>query len=216
MVDADSIYLNANVLTLDESNPRARAFAVIGGKFDAVGTDEQVRAQRSAHTDLNDLHGQTVIPGLIDAHNHMLSTGKILRALPLFGARSLVDVQRKLRARAAGTPKGEWIVGRGWDESLLAESRAPTRHDLDVAAPDHPVVLHRVWNKLVCNSLALKRAGISRQTVYPAPGAEPSALYAGQIVRDMHGEPTGLFTDRAKQLIERAIPPPSDAELDAS
>src|SRR5438034_1092388 len=127
MLYPDSIYLNANVITLDDYNPRARAFAVRDGKFVVVGTDEQVRALRGAHTDVSDLHGQTVIPGLIDAHNHLLSTGKILRALPLFGAHSLAEVQRKLGERAAATPRGEWIVGRGWDESLLAEGRAPTR-----------------------------------------------------------------------------------------
>src|SRR5437762_13763845 len=115
----DTLYLNANVLTLDDRSPRARALAVRDGKFVAVGAEDDVRALRGARTEVFDLHGQTVIPGLIDAHNHLLSTGKILRALPLFGARSLAEVQRKLRELAGATPKGQWIVGRGWDESLL-------------------------------------------------------------------------------------------------
>ena len=94
------------------------------------------------------------------------------------------------------TPPGTWIVGRGWDESLLAERRYPTRWELDEAAPDHPVVLNRVWNKLVCNSRALALAGIDRAT--PQPTGE---AYAGGFDLDERGEPTGLFRDNAKQMI---------------
>ncbi|MBI3732497.1 MAG: amidohydrolase [Chloroflexi bacterium] len=212
MVYADSIYLNAHIITVDRGGTRAQALAVRDGRFAAVGTDEQIKEWRGARTEVIDLRGQTVMPGLIDAHNHLLSTGRVLRAIPLFGARSIAEVKAKLRERAALTPQGQWISGRGWDESLFAEGRAPTRHDLDEVAPDHPVVLHRVWNKLVCNSLALQTAGITRET----PDPPHDVLYAGRIARDEHGEPTGLFTDRAKQLIEKAMPPPSDAELQAS
>jgi predicted amidohydrolase YtcJ len=218
MLSAQTIYTNAHVITLDDHNSRAQAFAVRDGRFVAVGAHDDMLAHRGTQTAVIDLHGQTVIPGLIDAHNHLLSTGKVLRAIPLFGSRSIAEVQNKLRERVASTPKGQWITGRGWDESLFVEGRSPTRHDLDAVAPDHPVVLYRVWNKLVCNSLALKLAGITHETVYPDTSIlslSKDALYLGQIVRDEHGEPTGLFTDRAKALIDKAMPPPTDDELQA-
>jgi predicted amidohydrolase YtcJ len=210
-VFASTIYVNGNVVTVDGHDTRAQAFAVRDGRFAAVGSDEQIREWRGPQTEVVDLQRRTVIPGLIDAHNHLLGTGKVLRAIPLFGARSIHEVQAKLQERAAATPKGEWIMGRGWDESLFADARTPTRHDLDAVAPDHPVVLHRVWNKLVCNSLALKLAGITRESTDPPA----DMLYAGRMARDVHGEPTGLFTDRAKQMIEKAMPPATEAELEA-
>jgi predicted amidohydrolase YtcJ len=111
-------------------------------------------------------------------------------------------------ARVRATPPGTWLLGRGWDESLLSEGRHPTRRDLDAVAPEHPVVLHRVWNKLVANSAALRLAGITRET----PDPPSDVLYAGSFERDEHGEPTGLFRDRAKDLITRHIPPPTTEE----
>jgi predicted amidohydrolase YtcJ len=209
---ADAIYLNGNVITMDDVDRRAQAFALLDGRFAAVGDNASLADWRSSQTEVVDLHGQTVIPGLIDAHNHLLSTGRVLRAIPLFGVRSIAEVQSRLVERVSLTPKGQWISGRGWDESLFAEGRFPTRYDLDAIAPDHPVVLNRVWNKLVCNSMALRLAGITRDT----PNPPTDVWYAGSIIRDEHGEPTGLFTDRAKALIEKAVPPPSDAELEAS
>ena len=131
-------------------------------------------------TQVEDLGGATVVPGLIDAHNHLLSTGLMLGQVQLYDCRSIGEVLERVAARARQDPAGTWIVGRGWDESLLAERRHPTRHDLDAVAPDHPVVIHRVWNKLVANSLALRLAGISRET--PDPPAD--VLYAGSFERD--------------------------------
>src|SRR5512143_3262582 len=131
MIYADAIYLNANVITLDDEDRRAAALAVRDGRIAAAGANDDALVLRGPQTAVTDLHGRTVIPGLIDAHNHLLATGKVLRAIPLFGARSIGEVQAKLRARAAATPKGQWITGRGWDESLFAEGRPPTRHDLD-------------------------------------------------------------------------------------
>jgi predicted amidohydrolase YtcJ len=146
---------------------------------------------------------------LIDAHNHLLMTGQILRQVQLYDCRSIADIQERVRAVAATQVPGTWIVGRGWDESLLAEQRHPSRHDLDRVAPDHPVVLHRVWNRLVANSRALELAGISRSTPDP-PADQP---YAGGFERDEHGEPTGLFRDRAKDLVTSAIPKPTMDEM---
>ena len=208
----DLVLANAHVHTLDDASPTAAAVAVKDGRFVAVGSDAEVGALAGAGTRVVDLAGATVIPGLIDAHNHLLSTGLTLTQVLLYDCRSIPEIVDRVADRASATPPGRWIVGRGWDESLLAERRHPTRHDLDRAAPDHPVVLHRVWNKLVANSAALRLAGITAAS----PDPPPDAAYAGGFDRDAAGDPTGLFRDRAKAMILDRLPPPDEAELVAA
>jgi predicted amidohydrolase YtcJ len=202
------ILVNGRVHTVDDHLPMASAVAIRDGRFVAVGGDDEIRALAGAATGVEDLGGATVVPGLIDAHNHLLHTGRMLREVQLFDTRSIPEIVRRVAERVAATPPGEWIVGRGWDESLLAERRHPTRHDLDAVSPDNPVVIHRVWNKLVCNSAALRAAGIDRET--PDPPAD--VLYSGSFERDEQGEPTGLFRDRAKEMIADHVPPPTAEE----
>ena len=205
----DVILHNGRIHTADDDAPHVSAVAITDGRFRAIGSDAELLAIAGSRTWIQDLAGQTVIPGLIDAHNHLLSTGLMLQQVPLYDCRSLDDLLGRVAARARGTPPGRWIIGRGWDESLLVERRHPTRHDLDAVAPGHPVVLHRVWNKLVANSAALRLAGINRDS--PDPPAD--VLYAGSFERDEASEPTGLFRDRAKELILAHVPSPEPAEL---
>ena len=208
----DLILTNAVIHTLDDANSSATAVAIKDGRFVAVGTDEEVQALAGSGTKTENLGGAAVVPGLIDAHNHLLSTGRMLGQVQLYDCRALDAILARVRERVDQTPPGQWIVGRGWDESLLAEGRHPTRHDLDAVAPDHPVVIHRVWNKLVANSAALRVVGISRET--PEPPTD--VLYAGSFERDADGEPTGLFRDRAKDLITDRIPEPTETDLVAA
>ena len=208
----DLILVNVRIYTFDDANPTATAVAIHDGQFVAVGSDDEIRALAGVHTRVEDLDGATVVPGLIDAHNHMQATGRMLREVQLFDTRSIPEIVERIAARVRETPPGEWIVGRGWDESLLAEGRHPTRHDLDAVSPDNPVVVHRVWNKLVCNSAALRAAGIARET--PDPPAD--VLYSGSFERDESGEPTGLFRDRAKEMISQHVPEPSEEDRVAS
>ena len=208
----DLVLLNARVRTMDSADAGTGAVAIKDGRFVAVGADDEVRPLAGAGTRVEDLVGATVIPGLIDPHNHLLATGLALGQVRLYDCRSIGEVRARVAERVGRTPHGGWIVGRGWDESLLAEQRHPTRRDLDAVSPDHPVVLHRVWNKLVCNSAALRLAGIGRES--PDPPAD--AAYAGSFDRDADGEPTGLFRDRAKALIVDHVPPPTEEELVAA
>lgn len=208
----DLILVNVRIYTFDDANPTATAVAIHDGQFVAVGSDDEIRALAGVHTRVEDLDGATVVPGLIDAHNHMQATGRMLREVQLFDTRSIPEIVDRVAARVRETPPGEWIVGRGWDESLLAEGRHPTRRDLDPVSPDNPVVVHRVWNKLVCNSAALRAAGIARET--PDPPAD--VLYSGSFERDESGEPTGLFRDRAKEMISQHVPEPSEEDRVAS
>ncbi|MDP9368918.1 MAG: amidohydrolase [Chloroflexota bacterium] len=208
----DLVLLNAHIHTVDETNPSASAVAIKDGRFIEVGTDEEVRDLVGQGTRVEDLGGAAVVPGLIDAHNHLLSTGLMLGQVQLYDCRSIREILDRVAERVRATPSGTWVVGRGWDESLLAEGRHPTRHDLDAVTPHHPVVIHRVWNNLVANSAALRLAGITAETPNP-----PAAMrYAGSFEQDAAGEPTGLFRDRAKDLITACIPEPTEEELVAA
>ncbi len=204
----DLILVNAIIHTVDDENPTANAVAISGGRFIAVGNDDAIRALAGPSTSVEDLGRAAVVPGLIDAHNHLQATGRMLREVQLYDTRAMSEIVERVAARVRERSNGEWVVGRGWDESLLAERRHPTRHDLDAVSPNSPVVIHRVWNKLVCNSAALRAAGIDRET--PDPPAD--VLYSGSFERDENSEPTGLFRDRAKELITNHIPEPSEDE----
>ncbi|MFN8515071.1 MAG: amidohydrolase [Chloroflexia bacterium] len=205
---ADAVYTNGKILTVDAGFSVVEALAVREGRVLATGSSGEVAGLAGAGTRRVDLEGRTVVPGLIDAHCHMLATGLLLGNVGLHDCRSVREVLSRVAARAAATPPGQWIVGRGWDESVLEEGRPPSREELDEVAPFNPVCLHRVWNKLMANSMAMELAGVSRDT----PDPDRSQAYAGSFDRDEHGEPTGLFRDRAKDMITRHIPPPTVEE----
>ena len=157
--------------------------------------------------------GRTMLPGLIDAHGHVVESsggdiglGLMLLQLDLNGTSSVADLQQRLRAYAAANPGTGWIQGRGWNQELWANKRFPTSADLDSVISDRPVMLTRVdGHAAVANSAALKLAGIT------AAARDPQG---GKIERDAGGRPTGLFIDNAMDLVVKVIPRPSAAELD--
>jgi predicted amidohydrolase YtcJ len=198
---ADWILVNGRVLTFDPGRPRATALAVAGGRIAAVGERGDVKSWRGPRTEVVDLRGATVIPGLVDAHAHLDREGLKSRYPSLARCRSIGDIQMLVRRQAARTPNGLWVVTMPVGTppfyqdapSGLAENRWPTRTDLDVAAPDHPVYVRGIWGYWnrppvysVANSRALARAGVTRDTE-PPKGVE--------IVKDAAGEPTGLFVE---------------------
>lgn len=204
----DSILTGGVIHTVDAFDRTATAVAIKDGRIVGVGLDDEMRALAGMGTTEESLDGKVVIPGIVDAHNHLLFTGFLLQDIQLYDCRSIGEVVERVRVAVEAAKPGEWVVGRGWDESLLAEGRFPSRHDLDPVSPNNPVLLHRVWNKLTCNSAALAAAGIDRNTPDPPQGV----AYSGSFDRDEHGEPTGLFRDRAKELIASAVPAKTDAD----
>src|SRR6266571_5075461 len=200
------LYLNANIYTMDAIQPRAQAMAIDSstGRILSIGTNDEVHRTAGQHSQLFDLHGKTVLPGLIDAHIHLLSTAYRSHYIDAITCTSEDEVATLVRERASQTPPGRWIQGGQWDKNLWPGQHFPSKASLDTAAPNHPVVL---WSKdghlLWVNSLALQRANITATTADPANGA---------ILRDGSGEPTGILQEQAAtNLVYNVIDPPDPA-----
>ena len=195
---------NGNFYTANDLQPRAEAVVVVDGRITFVGTSPDALRRAPAGARRLDLHGATVLPGLSDAHAHLGDIGERELSFNLEGTKSLAELQNKLRERAAAAAPAAWVAGGGWIETHWSPPVFPTRQDLDGAAAGHPVVLKRAdGHALVANSLALRQAGIDRNTMDP-PG--------GSIVRDRTGEPTGMLIDNAMERVERLLPTPSAQE----
>ena len=202
---ADLIVTDAHIHTVDDSRPDAEAFAVRDGRFVFVGSEREAMALKGAKTRVVDLHGATVLPGLIDAHAHLYEIGLSLETVNLVGSASYDEVVARTVARVKSLPAGEWLQGWGWDQNRWAVKQFPTHDALSRAIPNIPVVLSRVdGHAVLANAEAMRRAGITAATKDPE---------GGRIVRDAQGNPTGVFVDNAQELINRAIPQPTAAQV---
>lgn len=203
----DLIIYNAVVYTLHRELPQCSAVACKDGRIVAIGDDAAVLALAGQATRRMDLNGRAVIPGIHDAHNHMLEMGLKLQRIGLDDCTSIAGMFERVRAAAAVTPLGHWIIGEGWNESLFQKGRLPNRHDLDAATTAHPVLLKRFFNMDVVNSRALELAGITASTPDPV---------GGKIEREADGTPSGILRAAAKELCRRLIPRPTqDACVEA-
>ena len=183
---ADLVLFNGRFHTLDNAHSTATAVAVSNGKFVAVGSEEDVQAYAGAETRRVDLHGRTVLPGLIDNHLHLIRGGlNYNMELRWDGVRSLADAMRMLRQQVAITPPPQWVrVVGGFTEHQFAEKRLPTLAELNAAAPDTPVFILHLYDRALLNAAALRAAGYTKESVDP-PG--------GKLERDKSGNPTGLL-----------------------
>lgn len=189
----DLIVVNGNVLTQDDQTPRAEAFAVRGDRFVAVGSNADIRNLAGPDTQVLDAAGATVVPGFIDAHSHPSGAG--LSALRNVNTNlgSIARIQEALRARAAETPPGEWIVGYMYDDTKQEEGRPLNRVDLDEVSTDHPIVVgHRGGHTGVYNSKAFELAGVTVNTPDP---------FGGHFYRE-DGELTGKVAERARAVFD--------------
>jgi predicted amidohydrolase YtcJ len=205
---ADLLLTAARIHTVDAARPLVEAVAVRGGLIACAGSRREVSALRGPGTRLLDLGEATVIPGIVDAHLHLLGLGEALGDVDLTGAASYEEVVARVIARARTARPGTWIRGRGWDQNTWPERRLPTAEPLSRAVPDHPVLLGRVDGHAVLgNARALALAGITAATPDPA---------GGLVVRGSDGAPTGVLVDNAAALLRRVVPPPTAEETRAT
>ena len=201
---ADLVLVNGKIYTVDNARPLASALAVRGGRVLFVGSDAEARLFGNASTRIVDLNRATVIPGIIDAHAHLLGLGNTLRRVNLAGSSSYDEVIARVKAWAKDVKPGDWIQGRGWDQTRWPNKEFPTHDALSRAFPNNPVVLERVdGHALLANSKAMELARVSGSSADPE---------GGRIIRLASGAPAGVFVDNAQSLIESAVPVPTRAD----
>jgi predicted amidohydrolase YtcJ len=199
---ADLALINGKIWAVDGSRPEAEAVAVLGNRIAAVGSTEEIRKWIGANTKVMDLQGKRVTPGFNDSHVHFLDGGMGLASVQLRYARTPEEFRDRIRDFAAKQPKGRWILNGNWDHENWTPPALPTRRLIDAVTPDNPVFINRLDGHMcLANSLALKLAGVTRETPDP-PG--------GTIVRDAGGEPTGVLKDAAMSYVTKVIPNPSE------
>jgi predicted amidohydrolase YtcJ len=210
---ADLILTNGKIITVDPAFTIAQAIAIAGDRIVAVGPDAAMAAMASPATRVVDLKGKAVIPGITDGHAHM-DREALRNVFPALGpVRSIRDIQDRIAELARAKQPGEWIVTMPIGDppyyfdvpESLAEKRWPTRQELDAAAPENPVFIRSIWGywrgtfPLVscANTEALRRAGITRDTVSPVDTVK--------IEKDANGDPTGVFVEREMAPVAELI-----------
>lgn len=201
----DVVYVGGTVVTMDPAGRTVEAVAVRGDRILMTGSRAEVEALVGRRTRVVDLAGRTLVPGFYAPHDHFPDAGRValyqvdLNSPPMGTVERIDDLVRLLAAKAKTLPEGTWILGRGYDDTLLEEKRHPTRHDLDRVSTTHPIwIIHTSGHLGVANSLALRMAGVDAAT--PQPGN-------GVIRKDPRtGEPTGVFEEGASALVTRLLP----------
>jgi len=191
---ADLVLLTGKIFTLNDANPLVESLAVKDGLILALGKSEDIKKFIGPRTQVLDVKGKLVIPGLIDAHTHFASGGQSLTSLSFRGVNSVERVQEMVASKIKELPEGAPVFGNEYDHTLFPGGNWPSKEDLDRVSPQNPVVIERVdGHSLWVNSLALKKSGITKETKNP---------FGGEILKDPKtGEPTGILTESATSLI---------------
>ena len=190
-----SVFLGGEILTMNDALPVAEALAVRDGRILAVGSRSEVDTAAGADAEIRHLAGNTLLPGFIDSHGHISAVISFMAfeniaSPPVGQVNSIADIQSLLSAKAAEVPTGEWIMAAGYDDSLLAEQRHPTKFDLDAVSTEHPIMAWHVSGHLmICNSPCLELAG------YTPDREDPE----GGVIRRVEGssEPNGILEESA-------------------
>jgi predicted amidohydrolase YtcJ len=204
----DLIAIHGKIWTENPQQAEAEAIAVSGHRILAVGSSKAIERLAGPETKVIDLKGRRVVPGFNDAHVHFFWGGQGLASVQLRDVTSREQFTQRMAAYATTRSSGEWIQDGNWDEEKWSPVTLPTHEWIDAVTPNNPVWVNRSdGHMMLANALAMKLAGITMATP-DVPG--------GVIARDKSGNPTGIFKDAAKDLVERVIPPPSDAQIDES
>ncbi len=197
----DLALFSTRIFTGNPIQPWAEALKIEDEKITHVGRNEEIELACGNKTEKMGLPGTLTTPGMVDAHCHFVSLGRAFQMINLRDASSLDEIRERIQQAVARSKPGDWILGRGWNHHQWLDRREPTRRDLDDITPHNPAMMvracgHSIW----INSLALERAGVTRDTADP---------YGGQIDRDPgSGKPTGILRE-ARDIIEDHIPPPT-------
>lgn len=212
-VPAQLVYRNGSVLTLDDSNTLAQAVAVRDRKIVAIGSNRTIDAFVGADTKVVDLQGKTLIPGIYDAHSHFTLSGTNelfdvnLNSVPIGPVENMAQLIALVKTQQAKVAATDWISGWGYDDTLIAEKRHPTRADLDMVSATQPIfITHVSGHFAVANSAALAKAGITAATPNPT---------GGTIRRDANGQPNGVLEETAVQMVSTLKPAFTAAQLQA-
>ena len=183
---------------------RVQALAISQARIVAAGSNDEILKLKGPRTQVVDLSGHFAMPGFNDAHTHLASAGFEKLNVDLVGAKSLDEMKERIAARVKTAAPGEWILGEGWDHTLWASQKLPTRQDIDAVTGEHPAIFSRVDGHIsVANTAALKAAGITTQT--PDPNG-------GKIDHDASGEPTGILRETARASVAAKVPKPSQEQ----
>jgi predicted amidohydrolase YtcJ len=199
---ASQAFINAQILTMDVNNTVAEALLLKGDRISAVGSTEQILKLTDDKTLVIDLAGKTLMPGFIDAHGHFPGTGMAaisanLNSPPIGKINSIAEIQQALLQQKQSKAAGEWLDGFGYDDTLLAEMRHPSRDELDEVSTDHPIYITHISGHMgVANSKALELGGIDDSTPNPE---------GGTIGRDENGKANGLLQETANINLQMSV-----------
>lgn len=196
-----SLVLTGGKIWPGKGLPAATAVAIADGRIVAIGSDADIAPWIGKSTRVVPLAGRLVVPGINDAHTHVLSSGHGLLSVDLRTSRDEEEMARRVGEHVKGLKKGEWVLGGRWDHETWPSRKPPTRAAVDRVTPDNPVLVDRVDGHMaLANGAALAAARIDRTTPDPE---------GGTIVRDSAGEPTGVLKDNAIDLVAKVVPPPT-------
>ncbi len=212
MLQADKIFFNGDIVTMDFGLNSVNALAVSGDRIIAIGRDEEILALKEAHTQTFNLKGRTVLPGFIDAHGHFMFNSFFktkavdLNSPPVGHIKTMDELVAALKKKADSTPEGEDVIGFGYDDTLLKEQRHPSRTELDKVSTKHPVyIYHMSGHVAVVNSLIIDRAGLT--------GDEPQPV-GGRYLKDKDGKPNGVLEEMpAYEIVNLGFPEPSPEDV---
>lgn len=201
----DLALINGKIWTVNPAQPWAEAVAIKGEKILEIGSSKEIKKLIGSKTEVIDLKGGLVLPGFIDSHTHFLDGGFSLLSIQLRDVKSREEFAARMREKAKEIGEGGWILNGNWDHEQFDPPQLPSREWIDEVTARNPVCVSRLDGHMVlANSLALKIAGISKET--PSP-------QGGEILKDSaSGEPTGILKDAAMDLVMKHIPEPSFAE----